>query len=111
MSKKDYILTIIEKFEKHNDMMPERLQAVIKEVKQDIENVPAETFYLQTNGVVTHSATSGDSERNNPLFRLSEVYFDLKKLAETNRDTHPDLISAITQYEGLLNESEGYSPE
>jgi hypothetical protein len=46
-----------------------------------------------------------------PLFRLSEAYTELKKLAEMNRDSRPELLSAVTQYEGLLNASEGYFPE
>ncbi|MGG1659788.1 hypothetical protein [Brevibacillus sp. NRS-1366] len=111
MTKKDYVLTMLENFEKHNDILPEHVQTLLKEVKQDIESVSSDTFFLETNGVVTRSASYQPPDRTNPLFRLSEAYFDLKKVAEANRDTRPELISAVTQYEGLTNESEGYSPE
>ena len=111
MTKKDYVLTILENIEKHKDMFPQQLQAQLEEVRQNIEKTSAESFFLQTNGVVTRSALQQSTETKNPLFALSEVYFDLKKIAEVNRDTCPELISALTQYEGLTNESEGYSPE
>lgn len=111
MTKKDYVLTILENIEKHKGMFPRRLQAQLEEVRQNIEKTSAESFFLQTNGVVTRSALQQSTETKNPLFALSEMYFDLKKVAEANSDTCPELISALTQYEGLTNESEGYSPE
>ncbi|WP_289135987.1 hypothetical protein [uncultured Brevibacillus sp.] len=111
MTKKDYVLTILENIEQHKGMFPQQLQAQLEEVRQNIEKTSAESFFLQTNGVVTRSALQQSMETKNPLFALSEVYFDLKKIAEANRDTCPELISALTQYQGLTNESEGYSPE
>lgn len=111
MTKKDYVLTILENFEKHNDILPEHVKTLLQEVRQDIENVSADAFFLQTNGVVTRSAGGQPTNNSNPLYRLSEAYYDLKQVAEANRNTRPELFSAITQYEGLTNESEGYSPE
>lgn len=113
MTKKDYVLTILENLEKHNDIVPSHLQSVLKEVKRDIQSVSSHSFFLNTNGVITQSAEhhAPDPNPNNPLFRLTEAYDELKKLAEKNRDSRPDLLSVVNQFESLIDASEGYSPE
>ncbi|MDR7316473.1 hypothetical protein [Brevibacillus nitrificans] len=36
---------------------------------------------------------------------------NLKKVAEANHSTRPELMSAVNQLEALLQESDHYSPE
>ena len=111
MTKKDYVQTIIENLQKHSDLMPSHIQTLIHEAGMKVENVSSETFFLQTNGVVTKPAPHQVPDSDNPLALLSEAYFDLKKVAEKNRDTRPEFLSTVNQLEGLLGGSESYYPE
>ncbi|MED2007260.1 hypothetical protein P4V39_03870 [Brevibacillus borstelensis] len=107
MTKKDYVASIIKNIQKHNDIIPSHLQ----EVSRNVETVSSQSFFMQTNHVVTEPASQRTYNPNEPLFRLSEGYRELKTLAETNRASRPDLKSAVDQLEGLLGTSESYSPE
>lgn len=111
MTKKDYVASIIKNIQKHNDIIPSHLQELLQEVSRNVETVSSQSFFMQTNNVVTEPASQRTYNPNEPLFRLSEGYRELKTLAETNRASRPDLKSAVDQLEGLLGTSESYSPE
>jgi hypothetical protein len=84
---------------------------LFEEVRSDLQTISSQDFFLQTNGAVTERAPYQSPNPNAPLLRLSEAYFDLKKVAEANQVTRPELASAVNQLEGLLQESDNYSPE
>lgn len=111
LTKKDYVLTIVDNLLKNKEIMSSDLQSLMQEVKTNIEQVPADTFFLESNMVMTETVSERKPNVSEPLFRLSEAYDELKRLAETNRESRPELLSAVTQLEGLLNSSEGYFPE
>ncbi|MGE7274445.1 hypothetical protein ACQKK5_23660 [Brevibacillus panacihumi] len=111
MTKKEYVLTVVDNLLKHQEILPSELQNVLQEVKNDIEHVSADTFYLETNMVMTELPHERRPNVDAPFFRLSEAYSDLKDLAEQNQDAHPEFFSAVTQLEGLLDASKGYFPE
>jgi len=111
LTKKEYVLTIVDNLLKHKEILPSELQEELQEVKSDIEQVPADTFFLETNMVMTELPHERKPKVDDPLFRLSEAYGDLKDLAELNRDSRPELFSVVTQLEGLLDASKGYFPE
>ncbi len=91
--------------------MPQHVQTVFDEVRSDLQSVSSEDFYLQSNGAVTQQELNQAPNPQAPLLRLSEAYFDLKKVADANRSTRPELVSAVNQLEALLQESDNYSPE
>ncbi|MEJ8547092.1 hypothetical protein [Brevibacillus borstelensis] len=111
MTKKEYVTGIIEKIQKHSDIIPGHLQELLQEVSRTVQEVPGQSFFLQTNHVVTAPAAQQTFNPNEPLFRLTEGHRELKRLAERNRESRPDLKSAVDQLEGLLGTSETYSPE
>lgn len=111
MAKKDYVMGIIDNLRKHRDLMPQHLQTVFDEVHSDLQSVSSYDFFLQSNGAVTGQELHQTPNPNAPLLRLSEAYFDLKKVAEANRSNRPELVSAVNQLEAVLQESDNYSPE
>lgn len=109
--KKAFLLSILENLEQHHDLIEPEVQKTLWEIQQDIRQIPAETFSLQTNGVVIAPAHEQAGDPDAPLFRLTEVMKHLTSAAERHQDDRPELQSAVHQLEGLLGTTEDYFPE
>ncbi|USG67422.1 hypothetical protein NDK47_09155 [Brevibacillus ruminantium] len=111
MTKKEYVMGIIESLQAHQDLLPNDLQTLLQEVKESLDRVSADSFFMESNHAVSQPAQYQPYQSDSPLFRLSEGYWEIKRLAEVNRESHPDMIRAADQLGGLLGASENYSPE
>ncbi|QQE75801.1 hypothetical protein KDJ56_07670 [Brevibacillus composti] len=111
MTKKEYVMGIIDTLQQQQDLLPQNLQQLLRETKETLQSIPAETFFKHSNHVVSEPARQKAFDPDSPLFRLSEGYWELRRLAERNRESHPDFLQAVNQLDGLLGASEGYFPE
>jgi len=111
MTRKSYLLNILENLEKNIGLFPSDLQQTIREVKKFVQDSPDETFYMTTNHVVSQPAGQQTFAPRYDLYQLTERYSELKRIAEQNQAAHPELLSAVNQLRGLFEASEGYFPE
>lgn len=111
MAKKEYVLGILHTLEQQKDIIPSHIQTTLQQVSEQISNVSADVFYLQTDRVATVPAQEQRPVPDSPLMELVETYDELAQIARGAGRDRAEFQSALNQLRGLLGTSDGYYPE
>ncbi|MBU8905554.1 hypothetical protein [Desertibacillus haloalkaliphilus] len=110
MDKREQMLSMIERFERHVSVLPESLQANLTKIKDTLQTMTTEEVEAKTDGVFTTPATNRQFQEN-PAELLLYSYSEMENVAREEEES-TELYEVIKQMQTLfsIEEKDGYFP-
>jgi hypothetical protein len=110
MSKKQYIMSIIEKFQQYAGREPDRLHTLLQQIQNRLASIPEETLENKFNMVVSSTADQQRASSENLFYLLQEAYSEMERIAKSSKSDNQQLLSAVNQLRGFLEVPDRYFP-
>jgi hypothetical protein len=110
MSKKQYILHIIENFDQNTEILGESVPSIIHKIRNKVQGMTDNEVEAETNMTVTTTADEHTFEPDNVYYLLDELYYEVINHVNNTQDIDDKIGHGINQLRGLLGVPERFFP-
>jgi ABC-type transporter lipoprotein component MlaA len=109
MSKKQYMIALIDQFVENADFVPGELSSKLNRIREQLASISEDELELISNGAVVGTASEQDSTANNAYYQLREAYSQMEEMAYSGQPNET-LHHVIQNLRGLYGISDRYFP-